>query len=124
MKKILLDTNFLIDLARFKVDAEELSELLSEPYKVFVFSSTIAELKKIAERSGAAGKFAKIALEMVRLEGIETVEVKERNADKALLTLANEDTIIATDDAELRKKLKNSGIKTIYLRSKKHLAMS
>jgi len=124
MKRILLDTNFLIDLAKFKIDAEELSVILTEPYRLFMFSSAVTELKKIAEGRGSSSKFAKIALEMIRLEGIGIVKVKEKDTDKAVLNLANEDTIIATNDRELRKKLKNLGIKTIYLRSKKHLAMS
>jgi rRNA-processing protein FCF1 len=61
---------------------------------------------------------------MVEKEGIGTIKVEEKDADKAFLNIANKNTIIATNDVDLRKKLKNLGIKTIYLRARKHLAMS
>jgi rRNA-processing protein FCF1 len=35
----------------------------------------------------------------------------------------NEDIVIATNDINLRKKIKEIGRKTIYIRSKKHLAI-
>jgi len=124
MKRILVDTNFLIDLTRFRVGLEELSDILTEPYRIFTLSATLRELERIAKGKGAASGFARIALEMVKKEGIGTIKVEEKDADKAFLNIANKNTIIATNDADLRKKLKNLGIKTIYLRAKKHLAMS
>jgi len=121
MKKILLDTNFLIDLLRFRIGAEELLKILHEPYEIFTLSATVDELKKMAKKRGSASKFAKIALEMIKLEKINTIKVRERDADKAFLNTANKNTIIATNDRGLRKKLKSLGVKTIYLRARKHL---
>jgi rRNA-processing protein FCF1 len=118
--KVILDTNFLIDLVRFKIDLEEIPVLLQEPVKLFVFSSTIQELKKIEKNKGKLGSLAKLALKLIKLKQIQVLEEKE-SPDKAFLSIADKNTIIATNDSKLRKKLKKLGIKTIYLRAKKYL---
>jgi rRNA-processing protein FCF1 len=118
MKRILLDTNFLVSLMRFRVELEEIGELLVEPYKLLTTSSVVMELKKIGSKN------AKLALKLIELKSIGVLGTKEKNADRAILSLAGRDTIIATNDAKLRKKLKALGSKTIYLRARKHLATS
>jgi rRNA-processing protein FCF1 len=120
MKKLLLDTNFLIDLARFKIDLEEILVFLQEPVELFILSSTIKELKKIAKNKGKTGSLAKLALKIIKLNQIQVLKEKE-GPDKAFLSIADKNTIIATNDSKLRKKLKKLGIKTIYLRAKKYL---
>jgi|YelNatPaOPRAMG01_1025707.scaffolds.fasta_scaffold08499_4 rRNA-processing protein FCF1 len=118
--KVILDTNFLVDLARFKIDLEEIPTLLQEPVDFIVLSSTIQELKKIEKNKGKLGSLAKLALEIIKLKQIKVLEEKE-SPDKAFLSIADKNTIIATNDSKLRKKLKKLGIKTIYLRAKKYL---
>jgi rRNA-processing protein FCF1 len=124
MKKILLDTNFLIDLIRFKLNLEEIGELIDGPYQLIVLNPVIKELKKISSFKTKESTHAKVVLELLKSRGIEILDTKEKDADKAVLALKDENTIVATNDVELRKKLKSLGTKTIYLRSKKHLAMS
>jgi len=123
MKKVYLDTNFLIDLIRFKISLEEIGELVNEPYQLALLNLVMKELKKISSSKTKESGYVKIALELLKPKNIGIVKTKEKNADRAMLSLADESAIIATNDVELRKKLKNLGIKTIYLRSKKHLAM-
>jgi len=123
MKKVLLDTIFLIDLVRFKIGTDEIPALLQEPHSIFALSATLNELKKIAKRGGADSGLARLALEAVKVKKIRTIWVREKNADRALLSLAGKSTIVATDDIKLRKKLKSIGVKTIYVRARKHLAM-
>ncbi|MEM5766320.1 MAG: PIN domain-containing protein [Candidatus Aenigmatarchaeota archaeon] len=117
--KVFIDTNFLVDLIRFRIDIEKISELVSG-YKLFVLSSNIFELKKIARNRGESGKLAKAALKLIKLKKINILKIEE-DPDKAFLNLADKNTIIATNDSELRKKLKKNGIKTIYLRGNKKL---
>jgi rRNA-processing protein FCF1 len=120
MRKLFFDTNFLIDLARFKIGLEEILDFLEEPVEFFVLSSSIEELKKIARNKGKSGNMAKLALKIIKLKKIQILEEKE-SPDKAFLSIADKNTIIATNDSNLRKKLKSLGIKTIYLRAKKYL---
>lgn len=120
MKKVILDTNFLIDLLKFKIELEKIQEILEEPTELFILSSSIKELEKIAISRSKSGSLAKVVLKIIKLRKIDVIESKE-SPDKAFLSLADKNTIIATNDSELRKKLKKLGIKTIYLRAKKKL---
>jgi len=118
MKKILFDTNFLIDLIRFKIGLEEIDKLVEGPYRIVTVDKVANELRSIASKN------AKAALKLVKIKKIGIVRTKERNADAALIVLADKDTMVATNDAELRKRLRGLGVKTIYLRKRKHLAIS
>lgn len=118
MRKIILDTNFLIDLMKFRIELDEIEDLLIEPYELLTISSVIEELKKIDSKN------AKLALKLVELKNIGILKTKEKDADMAILNLADKNSVVATNDINLRKKLKALSIKTIYLRAKKHLAMS
>jgi len=123
MRIIVLDTNFLIDVIRFKIDLDELDRLFLTPFELFTLDSVIRELEEISKTRSKESKYAKVALELLKIKKIKILKVKE-TADKAILSLANEDTVVATNDIKLRKKLKASGIKTIYLKSKKQLDIS
>ncbi|MEM5853978.1 MAG: PIN domain-containing protein [Candidatus Aenigmatarchaeota archaeon] len=119
-KKIFLDTNFLIDTIKFKVELERIKEFFNEPTDFYILSSCFEELKKIAESKGRAGNCAKIAVQLIKTKNINVLETRE-SPDKAFLNIADKNTIIATNDSMLRKKLKERGIKTIYLRGRKKL---
>ena len=122
MKKIIFDANFLIDLAKFRIDISEIENLVGL-CKFYTIDLVIKELERIAGKKTKSGRNAKIALKLIEMNNFGIMKSKEKTADDALLKLAGEDTIIATNDTELRKSLKKSGAKTIYLRAKKHLAI-
>ena len=107
MRKLILDTNFLIDLVRFKIELEEILKFFEEPLEFFILSSTFKELKEIANNKGKSGSMAKLALKIIKLKKIQILEEKE-SPDKAFLSIADKNTIIATNDSKLRKKLKNT----------------
>lgn len=118
MKKVILDTNFLMDLVKFKINLENIDDLLNEPYKLFTLTSVIEELKSLKEN-----KNAKAALRLIEEKNIKIIGSEEKYVDKLLLNLADNDTIVSTNDRELRKKLKEKGAKVIYLRARKYLAI-
>jgi len=120
MKKIILDTNFLIDLGRFGIGIDEIGKILPENYEMQIVSSSVGELKKIAATGAEESKFAKYALMIVDLRKMRILESPE-TADEAIISFADKDTIVATNDIELRKKLKSKGVRCIYVRSKKKL---
>jgi len=128
MKKIVLDTSFLVDSIKFKIDLEEIDKLVSQPYKLLTINSVIKELEKLSAKEGRDSKNAKIALKLVKSKRIKILKSKvlksKGSTDKAIIKLSDKKTIVATDDRELRKKLKNLGIKTIYLRAKKKIGIS
>jgi rRNA-processing protein FCF1 len=120
MKKIILDTNFLIDLGRFGIGIDEIDRIMTENYEMQIVSSSVFELKKIASTAAEESKFAKYALMIMDLRKIEILETNE-SADAAILSFADKDTIVATNDIELRKKLKEKGVRSIYVRARKKL---
>ena len=121
--KILLDTNFLLTIVRFRIDLNEISNLLIEPYQLVTLNLVLNELKEISHSKSAASLHAKIALELIKTKNIEILKSKEENTDNAILEFASKDFIVATNDSKLRKELKKNRIKTIYLRARKYLAI-
>jgi len=124
MKKIILDTNFLISLCKFKVGLEEIDEVVDEPYQLFTLGLVVDELEKMSGLVSRDSRYAKIALSLINLKKIKISSSDKTNTDKAIINLADQGTIVATNDIELREKLKKLGIKTIYLRAKKHLGIN
>lgn len=122
MKKVILDTNFLTLPHQFKIDIfSEIDRIMEENYELFTLDSVIDELNKLSESKGKDAVAAKIGLELINKKNIKIIKTREKNVDKAIISISNKDTIIATNDKILRKKLNDKNIKTIYLRSKKFL---
>jgi len=121
MVKILLDTNFLLDIFRFKVDLFQIYEIF-ENAELYVSSETLRELKSISNRKTKEGRLALIALDFIEKEKIKIIQSLEKEVDKDLIALAKkENFIVATNDKNLRKKLKIENIKVICLRNKKRI---
>lgn len=122
MAKIILDTNFLLIPAQFRLDIfEKLREFGSE---FVVLSPSIGELKKISVNKGKVSQQAKIAIELVKKRNIRVHEAKEKSADDAILKFAVDNGyIVATNDKKLIKRLKMNEIKIIRLRQKKYFIL-
>jgi rRNA-processing protein FCF1 len=120
--RVLLDTNFLIDILRFKIDLKCVSDLVLEPYKFFTLESVLKELELISKKKSVESGYAKIALQIIENEKIKIVKSDE-SVDKAILDLKDSDIIVATNDMRLRKLLKARRTKTIYIKSKKYLGI-
>ena len=119
--KLLIDTNFLIDLCRFRIDLSEIYDLISEPLELCVLNRSLDELENLSKKS-KHGKFAKLSLGLIKRSKIAVMETTT-NVDDAILKLADKGFIVATNDKKLRQQLSQKGIKTIYVRARKHLAI-
>ena len=120
MKKIILDTNFLLIPAQFKVDIfSEIDRIIKDKYQLFVLKGTIKELNKIIEEQRSKYKLAaKLALKLIKAKGLKILDINQKPVDKILINLSNE-YIIATQDRELKKKIKSK----IILRKKQYLVL-
>jgi len=119
MKKIILDTNFLLLPSQFNIDIfEEMDRIFGKNYELLTTDGVIEELEKLSKSLGKDGVAAKIALELLKGKNIKIIKTKERDVDKGILKISDRDTIVGTNDKVLRKKLRKKGIKTIYLRGK------
>jgi len=119
--KVLFDTNFLMAAFEGPVDVvERVEELLEAKVRPIILKSQLRELERIAsshERQKAA-RIARAALEYVKKKEFEVVENGERAVDDAIVEASRrEDYIVATNDRELRRRLRRSGVNVIYMKS-------
>jgi len=125
--KVILDSNFLFIPSQFKVDIfEELMNLLNQRFEPVLLSSTHQELRTMAEKGSLSRrKQASLALELTKKCLLVNVEksVEETNDDVILRIATEWKSPVATNDRELRRKLKKLGIPVIFLRGKSHLEL-
>lgn len=126
MKKIIIDTNFLMIPLQFRVDIfSEIDRICNFNYKLFIFEESINELKNIIEKqTGKNRKAAQFALKLVKLKNINLIKSEKKNVDSLILENASKDTIVATQDVLLKKKLLKKGASVIILRQKKYLQLA
>ena len=128
MKKILLDTNFLLVPCQFKVDIfSEIDRIIIAKYEIIVLDKTVEELENIVKnQKGKDKEAAKFALKLI--ENKKPIMIKTNNdkkTDDIILDYAiKEDYLVATQDKDLKRKLINHGIEVIVLRKKKFLAIA
>lgn len=127
MKKIILDTDFLIHCAKFKIDyTAELTRILDFKFEPIIIDKTIDELDGVIERSrGKEKDAAKLAKTVLKHKNIEQVKTKkDRIVDVLILNIVNKDDyVVATMDAELKRELKEKGVPVVVIRQKKYLQM-
>lgn len=130
MKKIYLDTNFLLIPIQFKVDIfDEIERICDFPKEVLILSNTVDELKKIIDtQKGKDREAAKVALQIIDKKAKQkslniTAFSKESEVDDILVELAKDGAIVATQDKELKKRIESVGGKIIILKSKSYLQM-
>ena len=125
MKKIILDTNFLMAVGQFKVDIfSEIYRICNFNYQLFIIGKTVDELKKIIQsrQKGKDKATAKLALAIINAKKLKILKTKEDKPVDDLILDVN-DAIVATTDKELINRLKEKKAKIIRLRQKKYLIM-
>jgi rRNA-processing protein FCF1 len=126
MKRIILDTNFLLIPYQFKVDIfSEIERICSFKYKLCVMDKTLDELDKIVkEQKGKNRHAAMLGVMLLAQKGAVKIKSKKKKVDDAIVEEASKgDCIVATQDAELKRKLKKKGISLIVLKQKSHLGL-
>ena len=107
MLKILLDTSFIIESIKYKINIEDkLKDLLLEPFELFIVENTLKELEK--------KRLKNLSLKM--LKGLKTLPSITKHVDDEITSL--EGYIVATNDKELKRRLKKKGVKLISLVNK------
>ncbi len=109
MKKVILDTNFILSCIRKKIDFFE--EIKFKGLKILIPNQVISEIKRIV-KSKKKLKFieeAKIALRLLEKNKFIKIDLPIKNVDKGLINLARQDKniIIATLDKEIKNKIQN-----------------
>jgi len=122
-KVVILDTSIALAVFENLIDLEEkLVELLGD-YKIVVPSTVKREIENLAKYGkGKARINAKSALRYIKR--FEVVESMEREVDKSIIELASKlRAAVATNDRELKKKLRKLDLPVIYTRERKKLSL-
>ena len=124
MKKVVLDTNFLLVPYQFKIDVfRQIERLLEAPHEFIVPTGVVSELKKLAKGRGKEGAASRFALKLLGAYKVTKVRSKG-DVDGWIAEYAvKENAIVATNDVELRNRLKKGGVKMIALRSRARLGL-
>jgi rRNA-processing protein FCF1 len=115
---IILDTDFLINSIKYKVDIfKEIKEKYPKQ-TISIIDKTIEELKKINNSN------AKASLKLIKIKKLKIIKTKkDKIVDDLILEETKKTDIVATQDRVLKRKLKNKGIKTITIRQKKYIML-
>ncbi|MBI2144974.1 DNA-binding protein [Candidatus Woesearchaeota archaeon] len=129
MVLVLLDTNFLLAPGQFKVDvfaglerACEFSHELAVPEAVIAELSALAAGEKVSLKDRRA---ARLGLQLLKARDVRVLKTRKvfKSADKALLELASadKDVVVATQDRELKRRLKSIGVRVALVRQKRYV---
>jgi rRNA-processing protein FCF1 len=122
--KVILDSNFLMAPFQFHVDVfEELEYLLQKKIDFIVPSAVKLELTSISSRGGEGAAEASLALQLASRCRVVDVNLKpEETVDDAILKAAQKlGAVVATNDIELKKRLRDINVPVVYLREKSKL---
>ena len=133
MLTVILDTNFLIYCAKYKIDYEaEIDRLFNEKYDVIITDQILDEFEELSEnrlgKEKAVIELAKSIVDVkIKNNKIKLKEVLADDADYSIIKIASQakKAIIATLDKELEneaiKRLKN--IQFLTIKQKTHLSL-
>ncbi len=120
IKKIILDTNVFIEAVKNKISLFDQTSDKFPGADTVSSAAVISELRRIARRKGSDATAAKLALQIF----IPGVSVKKTAAsdDDSLLELCGGESVLITQDKELRKRCAEMGFTTCYIRDRKLLS--
>jgi len=129
VKKIIIDTNFLLIPYQFKVDIfSEIKRICDFKYRLCIIDKTLEEMKKIiATQKEKHRRAAVLGVMLLGQKNVYKIRAKKgKSVDESILEIACKDKkgyVVATQDAELKRKLKEKGISLIVLKGKSHLEL-
>lgn len=127
MKKVVVDTNFMLLPFYFNVDVfDQIFSLIEEPFKIIIGTNVLAELEKLRKRRGKSAKAAAVALLFIEKykKFVEVVEGKG-HVDRWIVEYAKENNaIICTNDIRLKEMAKANGLSVIVLKGKARIGFA
>ena len=116
---VVTDANALMMPFQFSINIDlELARLLGS-FEIIVPSSVIVELKRVAAEQKASQ--AKGALKLAAK--YRTLKVDGTGDDAVLAAAVELGAVLLTNDAGLRRRAREAGLRTVCLRGRSHLAI-
>ncbi|PKP57923.1 MAG: hypothetical protein CVT88_08195 [Candidatus Altiarchaeales archaeon HGW-Altiarchaeales-1] len=124
MKKVIIDTNFLLIPEKFRIDIFYEIPLLVPGCEFIIIDGTFRELERIHKDRNAANIALKILEQFKDKYTIYAGNSAKnyRTVDEEILDLATDSSfIVCTDDKDLKRKLKERDVGTITLKHKSRI---
>jgi len=125
--KVIIDTNFAMYLAKFKL----IEELRKEGSEIILLDSVEKELRKISERGKREDREnASLALALLGRMNLKREKATAANVDRSIVQFAKKEkeggnqVTVGTMDKALSARLKKDGIGVIIIRREKSLQWS
>lgn len=126
-QKIIIDANLFFVPAQFRIDIfENIATLLNKKFESILLSTTFQEIQQMAEKgTPKLRKQAAMAMKIAEKCRIVNVEKNpEETNDEVILRIAAQMKCpVATNDRELRKRLRERDVPVIFLRGKHQLEL-
>ncbi len=116
--KIIMDTNFLIDMFRFNVDAK--SELAGK--ELFTLDAVVHEVEKLVVSNKKEAVLGNLALKFMETN-CKVLKSTQKETDESLVDYSMDVYIIATHDRILKGKIKDVGGRVAFIRQKNHVVI-
>lgn len=121
MRRIFLDTNFILNTVTWKIDLfGELQRICDFNYEVVLLSNVREELKKYRAQGGKKRETATVALLVLDRNNVKALKATGF-VDDSLVKIATKDDVVATQDQDLKRRLKGKNVSTISIREKGYL---
>lgn len=120
---IAMDSSMLLAIEEFKTDVfDEIKKMFGEKKVSFCITESVEkELNKLEKKNKRRKRQVSIAKELLEKNDVKVIKTNALKADDSLLEIAGIGVIVASNDKELRKRIKAFGRKNIYLRKKKFI---
>lgn len=117
--RIVLDTNFLMLPDQAGIDVfSGIDALMDGAYRLVVPAGVVAELNGIKEASqGRDGRAASVALSLLERRDVEVIASHGDVDDFIIAYAAEQQALVATNDRELKKRLRKQGNRIISRRA-------
>ena len=109
MKKVILDTSFILTCIKQKIDFFDYLEM--QGFRILIPKEVIGEIEGLKEE---------LALKLLKAHKFKKISLDSKNVDKGIIDFAKKDSevIIGTLDSEIKKKASNQ---KLVIREKKRL---
>lgn len=116
MKKILLDTNFLVAPFQFSFDIFEEIERHYPNAEVYTLDDAVQEAKSIK-----GGKYKDLVEQLIEKKDIEVLETEGEGIVDDLIVDISEEFVVATNDKGLKRRLLENSRPVMIIRTGDHL---
>lgn len=116
VRKILLDTNFLVAPFQLSISLFEEIDRIYPVNEIYTIEDAVQEAKSIEQ-----GSYGELVEKLIQTQDIQVLETEgEGEVDDLLVEICDE-FVVATNDKELRQRLIEKGAEVLLIRSGDHL---